>query len=178
MKVVVGISWNELTVRVLRFTTEFDSAATEASHCLTWQTINFWVRCRCLKIFLASERWPASSAVGAALATATSRRQLWGLKALHILQRKPKYLRITLCLRIVKRKSMTKAVASCHQDSLQCKATNVFLCKHRYESGRCQVSDVRMTPPLTTFEPAPPKFVPKLLARSCARELKIHGAHS
>ena len=87
MKVVVGISWNELTVRVLRFTTEFDSAETEASHCLTCQTINFCVRCRCLKIFLASERWPASSPVGAALATATSRRQLWGLKALHILKK-------------------------------------------------------------------------------------------
>ena len=37
VKVVLGISWYELTVRVLRFTTEpFDSAATEASHCLTW----------------------------------------------------------------------------------------------------------------------------------------------
>ena len=75
------------------------------------------------KMFLTSERWPASSPVGAELATATSRRQLWGLKALHILITLTKSF--VSSLKIVK---MLNHVESCHLDS--CNAWGpMFFCR-------------------------------------------------
>ena len=114
LKEVAGISWNELMLRAPRFTTEIDlfseiedSVATEASLCITCteSVTNQVQTTRCTKPGahgqvisgstgrggkdLACERRPASSPVGAAFeATATSRRQLRGLKALHILKKK------------------------------------------------------------------------------------------
>ena len=73
------------------------------------------------KMFLTSERWPASSPVGAELATATSRRQLWGLKALHILT--SRFFSFKDC-----EAKMLNHVESCHLDS--CNAWGpMFFCR-------------------------------------------------
>ena len=81
----------------------------------------YWIHRRVFKMLLTSERWPASSAVGAALATATSRRQLWGLKALHILITLTKSF--VSSLKIVK---MLNHVESCHQDSCNARRPKFF----------------------------------------------------